>query len=329
MTKIENETNETTRDALSSTEFSASINEVSENDTNETNETTVEEFTEECFDEKDKAKESRYWFMTFNGYTEENIQPFISILQHECVWYVFQEEKGKISGLMHLQGTFYFKSKKRLTQLKKWNKKPNWKITKSVSSAIAYCSKEDTRAGRQWVMGIDVPEPLDIEEPYGWQLDVIKIIKEKPDKRTIHWFWEPNGNMGKTTLCKYLVIKHSAIILSGKSNDMFHLISKSHNKKIIVVNVPRISKDYVNIGALESIKDGLICSGKYEGCQLVFNCPHVIVFANQPPNIESMSKDRWNIVRIDTVGTVVHHKLAEGSIIIKESDPLEDGVNST
>ena len=37
---------------------------------------------------------------------------------------------------------------------------------------------------------------------------VVDILKTEPDERTIHWFWEPKGNVGKTTLCKWLVVKH-------------------------------------------------------------------------------------------------------------------------
>jgi len=150
--------------------------------------------------------------------------------------------------------------------------------------------------------GVEIPEQLDIDEPYGWQLQVMNILKDKPDKRTIHWFWEPSGNVGKSTLCKYLVVKHGALMLTGKSADMFHMLAKFPNKrKIILVDCPRSQQDYLNYGALEMVKTGLVFSGKYEGSQLVFNSPHVIVFANSPPvNMEAnFSMDRWKIVRIE------------------------------
>ena len=72
-----------------------------------------------------------------------------------------------------------------------------------------------------------------MEEPYGWQSEVMEIIKQKPDKRTIHWFWEPDGCKGKTTLSKYLVVKHNALMLTGKSGDMFNMLSKYKDKKEI------------------------------------------------------------------------------------------------
>jgi hypothetical protein len=54
-------------------------------------------------------------------------------------------------------------------------------------------------------------------------------------------------------------------------------------------------QDYIDYGAIEQIKNGLVT----QGTRLVFNCPHVIVFSNSEPDRETMSADRWNIVRIN------------------------------
>ena len=145
-----------------------------------------------------------------------------------------------------------------------------------------------------------------VHEPRGWQDDVMKIVREEPDERSIHWFWEPEGNVGKTSLCKYLVHKHDALMLSGKSNDMFHMLSKFPNKRILIlVDCPRCHTEFINYGAVEQIKNGLVFSGKYEGDQLVFNCPHVIVFGNSPPDYGKMSGDRWKVHRINVFEELV------------------------
>lgn len=237
-----------------------------------------------------------YWSFTYNNY--DSIEILESIFRPLCEWYIFQEETGE-SGTQHLQGTLCLKKKMRLTELKSLNSKIHWEATKCVKASILYCQKKETRTGKIYTHGIELPEEVEVEEPFGWQVQIMDIIKEKPDKRTIHWFWEPNGNVGKTTLCKYLVVKHNALMLSGKSSDMFHMISKFPNKRnLIIVDVPRSSQDFINYGAIEQIKNGLIFSGKYEGDQLVFNCPHLIVFANEPPDLSKMSIDRWNVVKI-------------------------------
>lgn len=246
-----------------------------------------------------QSQQYTYWSWTLNNYTSDDVEQLEQILSHECRWYIFQEETGE-QGTPHLQGNFALFTKQRMTQLRQIHPGIHWEPTKSVKASILYCSKYETRTGRVYAKGIAIPDPLDIDEPYGWQLQVMNILKDKPDKRTIHWFWEASGNVGKSTLCKYLVCKHDALMLTGKSSDMYHMISKFPNKrKIILVDCPRSQQDYLNYGALEQIKTGLIFSGKYEGTQLVFNCPHVIVFANAPPqNMDCFSSDRWNIVNI-------------------------------
>lgn len=241
----------------------------------------------------------KYWSFTFNNFDE--IEHLEHILQSECEWYVFQEETGE-NGTPHLQGTLCLKERQRLTQIKCWDHRIHWEPTKCVKASVAYCQKKETRTGKVYSYGIEVDEDLELEEPRGWQLEIMKILSEKPDKRTIHWFWESKGGVGKTTLCKYLVAKRDALMLTGKSNDMYNMIAKYPKKrKIFVIDVPRSAKEYINYGAIEQIKNGLIFSGKYEGAQLVFNCPHVIVFANEPPNEEKMSTDRWYIRDIESL----------------------------
>lgn len=245
-----------------------------------------------------QGNQYNYWFFTLNNYKIDQIEQIEQLLKHECKWYVFQEEKGE-EGTPHLQGTINLKNKQRLSQIKHINQNIHWEPTKCVKASIEYCTKYKTRNGRIYSYGIDIPDEIEIIEPYGWQLEVMDIINSKPDNRTIHWFWEPAGNVGKTQLCKYLCIKHDALMVSGKSNDMYHMLTNNKNKlKLIIVDVPRSIQDYLNYGAIEQIKNGLVFSGKYESCQLIFNCPHVIVFANERPDMSKMSYDRWNIREI-------------------------------
>lgn len=243
---------------------------------------------------------SNYWFFTLNNHKESQIDRLDQIFRHECRWFVFQEEIGE-SGTPHLQGSCCFRDRKRLTALKQIDPTIHWEVTKSINASLEYCTKYESCTGRQWIYNIKTPPRIELEEPYGWQLNVLNIIKQKPDKRTIHWFWEKTGGVGKTSLAKYLVVKHDAIVVTGKSNDMFHAIAKKKHPIIVVVDVPRSTQDYVNYGAIEMIKNGLIFSGKFDSCQLVFNSPHVIVFANEKPDISKMSSDRWNIIEIDGV----------------------------
>lgn len=250
---------------------------------------------------KKQMSDYTYWCFTLNNYDEKDGDLLCSIFDHECDWYVFQEEIGEC-GTPHFQGTLKLKKKMRLSALKKFNTRINWKPTHKIDKAIAYCCKEKTRNGKQWVKGIVIPKPVKVYEPRGWQLKVMEILAEEPDERTIYWFCEPDGKVGKTQLLKYLCVNHGAILIGGKSADAFFNIKKSIDagtyKELVVCNIPRSSLDFINYGALECIKDGLVFSGKYESGQLVFNCPHLLVFANEKPDIKQMSADRWQIFDI-------------------------------
>lgn len=249
-----------------------------------------------------QAPQSIYWCFTLNNYEVEQIERLEHTLKVECDWYLFQEETGE-NGTEHLQGTLKLKKRARLSELKHFDQKIHWEPTKCVNASKVYCMKADTRTGKIYAHNVAIPvvEEVRVSEPKGWQTQVMDLLKEEPDDRTIHWFWEPNGRMGKSTLCKYLVVRKNAILLHGKAADMYHGLSKhkTSNIKLIVIDVPRCSLEYINYAAIENIKNGLIFSGKYEGCQMVFNCPHVVVFANEPPRLEAMSADRWHVVRID------------------------------
>jgi len=239
-----------------------------------------------------------YWCFTYNNYTVETIETVETIFSHECKWYMFQEETGE-NGTPHLQGTICLNKKQRLSELKKIDPKIHWEPTKSVKASIEYCSKYQTRTGRLYSKGVKLPKPIKTSKPYGWQTEVMEIIETEPDERTIHWFWEPNGCVGKTALCKYLVVHKNALMLTGKSTDMYHALAENEDKReLILIDVPRSSQDYINYGAIEQIKNGLVFSGKYNSTQLVFNSPHVIVFANELPDMSKMSFDRWNIREI-------------------------------
>lgn len=245
-----------------------------------------------------------YWCFTLNNPGNDG-STLAQILISECRWYIFQEEKGE-EGTLHLQGILCLLKRQRITSLKRLHPKIHWEPTRNIKASVAYCTKEATRCGEQWVHGIKPQARSEakrlreqIIEPQGWQLQVVDIIKQEPDDRTIYWFWEPDGRIGKSKLCKYIGYHHGGLLLSGKATDMFHIIADNEgNRDVILIDIPRRALGYVNYTAIESIKNGYICSGKYKSKPIMWPYPHVIVFANEEPDYTAMSKDRWNVVRI-------------------------------
>lgn len=134
-----------------------------------------------------------------------------------------------------------------------------------------------------------------------WQKDLLEIAtKECDDNRTIHWYYDPECGAGKTTITKFLVRNHNAVVLSGKTADVLHGYD---DQEICIFDIPKDAqngdKDFIPYGAIEKIKDGTFFSGKYEGRMHVrdFEC-HVIVFANCLPKEGCWDPTRTNLIEL-------------------------------
>ena len=248
---------------------------------------------------------SKRWCFTLNNYTNEELLYISSIVPEYCEVYIIGKEVGE-NGTPHLQGYIEFITKKR--PLSVFNKiaRIHWeKARASKHDNFIYCSK-DAKIFMQ--NGYKLPKKvkvLDESQLYDWQKELIDIITEEPDDRTIYWYWSEEGCVGKTTFCKYLTVKYGAICLHGKGADVRNGIVdyKSTNgdtPDIILFPIPRsYNSEYLSYEALENIKDMYFYSGKYEGGMICGNCPHLVVFSNEEPDYERCSKDRWIVKNID------------------------------
>lgn len=252
---------------------------------------------------KKQGNQFYLWCFTFNNYEQSEICEFRIELNKLCKKYVFQEETGK-NGTRHLQGSISLKIKKRLTELKKIDDRIHWEPTKNVKAADAYACKEETRTGEIYTHEKKIAfkrtkSKFDDIKP---RKEIMDIVLEEPDNRTINWIWSKEGKLGKTSTCAYLEHNYENVcIANGKGTDIKNtIISHLENNKldILIINVPRSNENYVSYAAIEEIKDGLIYSGKYEGGFANIEHPHVIVISNFEPRLETLSEDRWNIVEL-------------------------------
>ena len=63
---------------------------------------------------------------------------------------------------------------------------------------VAYCTKTATE-----VCGtLPYDSALILPTIYGWQLGALELATAKPDSRSIHWYWEAEGSMGKSTILR-------------------------------------------------------------------------------------------------------------------------------
>lgn len=245
---------------------------------------------------------AKHWTFTLNNWTVEEKDSILKICSNSSKKYIFQSEIGE-SGTPHLQGYIEFNNKCRPTSYG-FSKRIHFEKCRNINASIDYCKKDDTSTGERWT-NIRFPEPLKIiTDLRPWQLMVKKILDKEPDDRSIYWFYDEIGNIGKSVFSKYIVYHYEALVLSGKANDCkFAIIKYNENRgyypKHIIFDIPRSNHEYVSYEALESIKNGLFFCGKYESSQVIMNSPHVVVFANQPPDKTKMSLDRWKIKKIN------------------------------
>ena len=243
---------------------------------------------------------SKRWCFTLNNYTKilkNGLDGFASQLDKLCKLYVFQEETGEC-GTPHLQGCCWFNKACRPSEALQY-KQIHWEKCRDWDASIEYCSKEDTRSGQVFSNFEIESDEIEVETPTGWQLQILDIIGEKPDKRKIHWFWSERGRVGKSQMAKFLAVKHKALVIGGKASDMKMAVAAMDKKpKICVLDVPR-SVEHVSYTGLEEIKNGCFFSSKYESGMVLMNPPHMIVFANFCPPGGKLSSDRLIVTRID------------------------------
>lgn len=244
-----------------------------------------------------KSLQSRKWVFTLNNWNEEeynNIKNFCC----DKLYYIIGQEVGD-NGTPHLQGYIRSKGGIRFETIKKLIPRAHIEHAKgSDEENFMYCSKQNkfiTNDKKHRLLGLYnniVWKP--------WQKNILDIIEEEPDNRKMYFIVDKKGNNGKSFLCKYIALTKKCIIADGKKNDIFNQIKTFDEMdevpKIVLLDVPRDSENYVSYGAIEQIKNGLIYSGKYEGGQVIFDVPHVFIFSNEHLNYKKFSKDR--IVKI-------------------------------
>lgn len=207
------------------------------------------------------------------------------------------------TGRQHLQFFIHLKKAMRFTELKIPGNPHVEPCKGTATQNLNYCSKGKLNWGDDWSFGY--PKVVDTPIIWNtWNTWLIDTIKEKPENnRKIIWIWSTRGQMGKTSFVRYAMVHHDAQYASGgKYTDIMNLIYHTDMDacNCVIFGLPREHKNHISYSALESVKDGIVCNMKsYKNGSKVFNPPHVIVFANYPPEQTLMSRDRWNIICLD------------------------------
>ncbi len=249
------------------------------------------------------------WFMTWNNYPgdwKEQLGALAGLSKYCC-----QPEVGEETGTPHIQGVLVFKTQRLRSTLYNHLEGVRLRKARNLFACVNYCRKVETRAGAVWTKGFHIPkkvrDPLAGVELYTWQKDILELVEQDPDDRSIYWYWSDEGGIGKSSLCKHLVLKQNAIVVGGTHRDAYYAIMQRVQAGVavdlVIFDICRAKckdgKPMISYSAIEGIKNGMFFSAKYESGMCVYNCPHVMVFANCVPDKAMLSEDRWKIKCLD------------------------------
>lgn len=156
---------------------------------------------------------ARCWALTINNYTQDEVNELLK-LKNKLDDYAWQSEVGE-SGTPHLQVALKYHNPIEFNTLKKLFPRANIQKAENWQALRNYCSKTDTSDGEISEIHTKnghIRDPLGGKNLYSWQEEVLGILSEQPDERTINWFWETDGNMGKTSLAKSICLKYDNVL---------------------------------------------------------------------------------------------------------------------
>lgn len=255
------------------------------------------------------------WCFTLNNYTEEHCEKIQSSIKEYCKSGFYNKEVGAC-GTPHLQGYIEFKTKSRPVNVF-GIKQIHWaKARGNKDENFTYCSKDcaDDKEMSFTHGKVRKTKLKVINSLRPWQQsckDQIDLEYSLEDDRTINWVIDKQGCAGKTTFCKYMttIEKQLLIVTGGGYKDIACCLKlymdnpdfDINDRTVVFFNIPRDSDDQgmISYKALESLKDGLMTSTKYESNTMCFNSPVVWVFSNNEPEIEKLSQDRWKIWNLE------------------------------
>jgi len=234
------------------------------------------------------------WCFTYNNYPENYKILIEPRLNEICEKYVFGKEVGE-SGTPHLQGSIWLLKKMRWSEFK-LPIEISWSVMRNEPASIKYCQKD----GDVTIKGFVKPLKI-IANLYPWQKKIEDLLLTEPDGRSIHWYYEETGNIGKSAFCKYMAVTHNTLVIQGgKLGDIMNIIfnTNMHMTDAVIIDVPRNNTNNVSYNSIECILNGMITNTKYETGRKVFNPPHVVIFSNYPPDKNKLSNDRWKITHL-------------------------------
>lgn len=246
------------------------------------------------------------WDFTVHG---DDHKSLIAILKKHCKKWCVQLEKGEETGKLHLQGRCSFKTKQRLTSLKKIHATAHWSPTSNENrDNNFYVTKEETRVDGPWMDEHTEQEnyiPRQVREMTTlkpWQQSIVDQA-DVWDTRTVNVVIDPQGGKGKTSLMTYMMCHKLAkkIPFVNNNKDLMRMAYCVGPSRCYVFDLPRAIDKSRLLGlyaAIEELKSGWMYDDRYTFKQRCIDCPNIWLFTNALPDMNLLSEDRWKLWKI-------------------------------
>ncbi|AXH76773.1 MAG: putative viral replication protein [Taphiavirus pestrotis] len=143
------------------------------------------------------------------------------------------------------------------------------------------------------------PPSQEIGLPNGWQRELERQLDAEPGNRRIKFVVDERGNTGKSWFVRYFMFKHPKKcqrLSVGKRDDLAHAFDPSVTH--LFLDIPRTQLEFLQYSFLESVKDRMVFSPKYDSCcKMLDHDVHVVVFCNEEPDYNKLTNDRYDIFR--------------------------------
>jgi len=153
---------------------------------------------------------------------------------------------------------------------------------------------------------------LDTHPLRPWQQQAADILDGPMDQRKMAFAVDTEGNAGKSWFaecCRQLHPHDAMVCAPGKKADMVHAASvHGFDPRVLILDVPRSKQTRKVVGDLkesalmhdflEEMKNRFVFVTKCESHPWGFARPHVLATANSSPDLEAMSHDRHQIIKV-------------------------------
>lgn len=143
------------------------------------------------------------------------------------------------------------------------------------------------------------PVAREIGQPNGWQRELESRLDGDANDRSLIFVVDPPGAAGKSWFVRYFMSKHPGEcqrLSVGKRDDLAHAFDPT--VRVLFLDIPRTQLEFLQYSFLESVKDKLIFSPKYDStCKFLEHNVHVVVFTNEEPDYNKLTGDRYDVFR--------------------------------